>query len=174
MQRQLELSDTPPRTRRRRSPVIRGLAALAAAAGLALASASPALAWADDRPKITNQGIDFGLNWDGFGAPLNGGELHWHVDSDGDIDPHLVGNLYLNNASGTTARMRIDYYNAAHQWLNTSYGGEVTAPDNARHTYSVDLSPYEHPSAVHVHVSTTTETGTPGEFQIVGTAIEEI
>ena len=139
MQRRLELSDTAaPTARRRRSPVIRGLAALAAAAGLALAGASPALAWQDDHPKITDPGVDFGFNWDGFGAPLNGGELHWHVDADGDIDPHLVGNLYLNNASGTTARMQIDYYNAAHQRLHTSYGGEVTARDNDRYTYGVE------------------------------------
>ena len=175
MQRRLELSDTAaPTARRRRSPVIRGLAAVAAAAGLALAGASPALAWQDDHPKITNQGVDFGFDWDGFGAPLNGGELHWHVDANGDIDPHLVGNLYLNNASGTTARMQIDYYNAAHQWLHTSYGGAVTARDNDRYTYGVNLDPYDAPNIVHVHVSTTTETGTPGDFQVVGTAYEDI
>ena len=157
----------------RRSRLLRWLAGGVASVSLALGIAGPASAypWDDDRPKLTNQGIDFGINWDGFGAPLNGGELHWHTDAAGNVRPHLVnGNLYLNNSSGTTARMQIDYYDAAHNHLATRYGGEVTAPDNALHAYSVDLDPYEAPNVFHVHVSTTTETATPGVFQVVGSA----
>jgi len=157
----------------RRSRLLRWLAGGVASVALALGLAGPASAWpwADDRPRLTNQGIDFGINWDGFGAPLNGGELHWHTDAAGNVRPHLVnGNLYLNNSSGTTARMQIDYYDAAHNLLATRYGGAVTAPDNALHSYAVDLDPYEAPNVFHVHVSTTTETATPGVFQVVGTA----
>jgi len=156
----------------RRSRVLRWLAGGVASVALAVGLAGPASAWpwADDRPKLTNQGIDFGTNWDGFGAPLNGGDLHWHYDVDGNVRPHLLGTLYLNNASGTTARMQIDYYDAAHNLIETKYGGAVTAQDNALHTYSVDLDPFEADNVYHVHVSTTTETATPGDFQIVGTA----
>jgi hypothetical protein len=155
-----------------RSRMLRWMAGGVASVALALGIAGPASAWpwADDRPKLTNQGIDFGVNWDGFGAPLNGGELHWHYDVDGNVRPHLVGNMYLNNASGTTARMQIDYYDAAHNLIETEYGGDVTAPDNALHVYNVDLDPFEADNVYHVHVSTTTETGTPGVFQVVGTA----
>ena len=151
----------------RRSPVIRWLAAAAAAAGIVLAAAAPASAWDNDRPKITNQGIDFGLNWDGFGAPINGGELHWHTESNGNVDPHVVGNLYLNNSSGTRARMKIEYFDAAHNEIGEEWGGIVDAPDNGLHVFSVDLEPFEAPNVYHVHVSTTTE-GAPNVFNEVG------
>ena len=154
-----------------RSRVLRWLAGGIASLAIVFGVAGPAAAfpWADDHPKLTNQGIDFGRNWDGFGAPINGGDLHWHYDVSGNVRPHLLGNLYLNNASGTTARMQIDYYDAAHRLIHTEYGGAVTAPDNALHSWSVDLDPYEAPNVFHVHISTTTETATPGVFQVVGT-----
>ena len=132
---------------RRSSSIIRWAAAAAAAAGIALAAAAPASAWDNDRPRITNQGIDFGTNWDGFGAPINGGELHWHTESNGNVDPHLVGNLYLNNSSGTRARMKIEYFDADHNEIGEEFGGIVDAPDNGLHTFAVDLEPFEGPTS---------------------------
>jgi hypothetical protein len=153
--------------------IIRWVLAAAAAMALAFATAGPASAWSVDHPKITNAGIDFGLNWDGFGAPLNGGSLVWNVAANGAVKPHLTGNLYLNNSSGVRARMRIDYYDAAHNLLTTKWGGIVSAPDNALHVYAVDLEPYAANNVYHVHVSTTTE-GAPNVFGIVGTDVEDI
>ncbi len=175
MQHRPDLSVTPaepsPAARpgtRRRSPIIRWVATAAAAAGIALVAAAPASAWDTDRPKLTDPGIDFGIHWDGFGAPFDGGELHWHVEPDGDVRPHLVGgNLYLNNASGTRARMKIEYFDAAHNEIHEEFGGIVDATDNGLHSFSVDLEPYEAPNIYHVHISTTTE-GAPGVFNEVG------
>ena len=69
--------------------------------------------------------------------------------------------------------MQIDYYNAAHQRLHTSYGGEVTARDNDRTPTASTSTRYEAPTIVHVHVSTTTDRDAR-EFQVVGTAYEGV
>jgi hypothetical protein len=164
-----------------RSTIKRSLVTAATAVALATVAAAPAAAypWAVDHPKITNQGIDFGTNWNVFLAgPANGGDLVWDTPNtascpSGTVRPHLTGNLYLNNASGTTARMQIDYYDAAHNWITTKNGGSVTAPDNALHNWSVDLQPFCADNIYHVHVSTTTEDSS-GNFQIVGSVGEDI
>lgn len=156
-----------------RSTIIRSLATAAAAVAIASVAAAPASAYTIDRPKITDSGIDFGTNWDTFGAPLNGGYLYWNVNAAGVVTPHLTGNLYLKNSNGTCARMQIDYYDVAHNLITTKTGGRVCATSNALHTWSVNLQPFGANNVHHVHVSTTTET-TPGVFQIVGTAVEDI
>jgi hypothetical protein len=158
-----------------RSTIIRSLATLAAAVSVAAVAAAPASAdWPNDYPKITDDGIDFGSSgWNGFGEPWNGGELHWHDEADGDVRPHLLGTLWLNNSSGVTARMRIDYYDAAHRWITKATGGAVTARDNGLHHWSVDLDPFRAPNIYHVHISTEIETS-PGDFEVVGTATEDI
>jgi len=153
---------------------VAAVAAVAAVAMVAVAAA-PASAYVVDRPKTTDTGIDFGTNWDTFGAPLNGGYLYWNVNAAGVVTPHLTGNLYLKNSSGVRARMRIDYYDAAHNLLATRYGGSVYATSDALHTWSVDLEPFGATDVYHVHVSTTKETGPgSGVYQIVGTAVEDI
>lgn len=152
----------------------RSRAAVAAlvAVGVSGLAAAPASAWSQDRPKITDAGIDFGTNWDTFGAPLNGGYLDWNT-SGGVVTPHLTGNLYLKNSNGTCARMRMEYFDASHLLIATRNGGTVCATSNALHTWSVNLQPFGASNVFHVHVSTTVET-TPGNFVAVGTAVEDI
>jgi len=155
-----------------RSKIIRSLATAAAAVAIASLAAAPASA--QDRPKITNQYVDFGINWGPFGAPLYGGYLYWNVNAAGVVTPHLTGNLYINNSNGKCARMRIDYYDAAHNWITVKTGGKVCATSNALHTWSVNLQPFGANNVYHVHVSTTEETAPgSGVFDVLGTAVED-
>lgn len=143
---------------RKGTPMIRkwataAVAGLAASAAVVTATALPAHAVVvdTDRPKLTFQQLDFGLNWNGLGAPLNGGHLDWDV-AGGVTTPQLEGNLYINNAAGTCARMRLVSYDDDHIVINTRSGGTVCAPNGALHTYSVDFDAPGHADTTHVHV----------------------
>ena len=128
-------------------------AGIAASAALVTATALPALAVVvdTDRPKITLQQVDFGLAWNGLGAPLNGGHLNWDV-AGGLTTPQLDGNLYINNAAGTCARMRLVSYDVNHVLINSRNGGTVCAPDGALHTYAVNFSAVGNANTTHAHV----------------------
>jgi len=100
------------------------------------------------------------------------GNVDW-IYGGGSLYADLLGTLVLNNASGSCARMRLDYlYKGPIVW--TYYGGEVCAPDGAKHKWNVDIE-NDNPSVGgvryvdNVRVSIETKTGTHG-WQILDSA----
>src|SRR5690349_18757268 len=96
-----------------------GLAATAAVVGLSLSMTvmpAQAVVVSTDAVRLTAPQLDFGRNWV-LGAPLNAGDLDWDVTG-GLVSPILNnGNIYINNAAGTCARMRLEIYDINHVFL---------------------------------------------------------
>jgi hypothetical protein len=133
-------------------------AALAVIATGALAASAQASTVDFDDVRLTSVGYDFGESGFAFGEPTNSGEIHFHHENGGQIRPHLLGVIHLNDADGTCGRMRMEYYNNAGTWLNTSYGGAVCVTDDQHHSWSVDLDPYSNSAIQSVRVSVQKET----------------
>jgi hypothetical protein len=69
------------------------------------------------------------------GAPTGSGETHFHLDS-GQVRPHVLGTLHLNDADGTCARMRLRHFNDSGTQIAERFGGTVCANDDAHHESS--------------------------------------
>lgn len=145
------------------------LAPAAILAGLVMGSATPAgaVTLATDRPKITAQELDFGNNWV-VNAPVNGGYLYWNFNN-GIVTPRLTGKIYINNASGTCARMQLQYFDGSTK-LATKNGGTVCAPNGALNTWNVDMAPYS--SALTDKVKVVLQVKTGSTWSNVGTDTE--
>jgi hypothetical protein len=130
-------------------------------AGLFAGSAQAAVIDTDD-VKLTSTGYDFGSSGFALGAPTGSGEIHFHLES-GQIRPHVLGTLHLNDADGTCARMRLRYFNDAGTQIQERFGGTVCADDDAHHAFSVDLDPYSDAAIDSVNVAVMQQTAT-GEF----------
>ncbi len=133
-------------------------AALAIAAVGAFAGSAQASVIDYDDVRLTSLDYDFGGSGFAFAEPVGSGEIHFHHENGGRIRPHLLGTIHLNDADGTCGRMRMEYYNAAGSWLNTSYGGSVCVTDDQHHSWSVDLDPYSAVGIDSVRVSVQKET----------------
>lgn len=132
-----------------------------AAAGLFAGSAQAAVI-DTDAVKQTSTGYDFGGTTFVLGAPTGSGEIHFHLEG-GQLRPHLLGTLHLNDADGTCARMRLQYRDGAGTLLATKFGGKVCVDDDAHHAFSVDLDPYSDNRIARVDVAVMKDTAT-GEF----------
>jgi hypothetical protein len=130
---------------------------LAILAAATFAGSAQAAVIDTDSVKLTSTGYDFGSSGWALGAPTGSGEIHFHHEG-GQIRPHLLGTIHLNDADGTCGRMRLEYFNAAGALLSTSYGGEVCVTDDQHHSWSVDLDPYSDNSIESVRVSVQKET----------------
>lgn len=145
--------------------VARAAAVLTAVGALVgLATPAHAVVLDTDRPHITAQELDFGTNWFA-GAPLNGGFLNWDVTS-GVVTPILTGNLYINNASGTCARMQMVYWNGTTK-MTTKNGALKCANDGSLHTFSINMSPFADKDITKVTVRLQVQ-NTNGTFTGVG------
>lgn len=141
---------------------------------MVMASAMPAQAVivSTDPIRITEQQLDFGRNWVA-GAPINSGDLDWDVTG-GLVSPILNnGNIYINNASGTCARMRLEVYDINHNFLASRNGGTVCAPNGALHSWSVNFAAPGHANTTHAHVILQVQTA-GGGFVDVATEIEDL
>jgi hypothetical protein len=95
-----------------------------------------------DDVEIDRAGVDFGsTGWSG-GSPTGDGYVSWPLDGS-TARPHLTGAIHLNNSNGACARMNIRYLTDSGAFLDERHGGTVCAPDNAHHSWNVDLDPYE-------------------------------
>jgi hypothetical protein len=109
-----------------------------ATAGLFAGSAQAAVIDTDDL-KLTSTGYDFGSSGFALGAPTGSGEIHFHLES-GQIRPHVLGTLHLNDADGTCSRMRLQYRDDGGGLLRTEFGGTVCVTDDAHHAARVSRS----------------------------------
>ena len=136
--------------------VFAALAVATLAVGISTAPAS-AVPVSSDPIRITAQELDFGADPWTLGSP-NQGVLVWDV-AGGNTTPILRGKIYINNAAGTCARMRVESYDINHVFINARDGGTVCAPDGALHRWSVNLAPAGHPDTTHAHVMLQVQTG---------------
>jgi uncharacterized cupin superfamily protein len=119
-----------------------------------------------DKVRLSADGVDFGDDWFALGATTGSGTLSWQQGDGALITPRLQGYLHLNNMAGVCARMKLVYRNASWQPIATKYGGEVCAPDNDHHYWSVDLAPWSSTDIDSVRVSMQTQ-GTNGSWNDV-------
>ncbi|MET7419766.1 hypothetical protein [Dactylosporangium sp. NPDC005555] len=145
-----------------------GTAVAALAVGLAAAPAN-AVVVSTDPVKITEQELDFGGSPWILGAPVNSGVLGWD-NTGGRKSAILSGTLYINNASGTCARMRLETYDAAHNLVNYRDGGTVCAPNGALNPFSVYFQTAADPSISHAHAILQVQ-NTGGTYTDVGVVI---
>jgi hypothetical protein len=103
-----------------------------------------------DPIKITTQELDFGADPWVLGAPLNSAVLGWD-NTNGQKSAILSGTLYINNASGTCARMRLETYDANHLFVNSRNGGTVCAPNGALHSWTVYFDTAASSTITHAH-----------------------
>ncbi len=97
------------------------------------------------------------------------GEVSWTL-GDGTFTPTLRGTLTLDNANGSCARMRMEYFHQGTS-IAVKYGGTVCAPNGGAHYYDVDLSPWSSPDIDLVKVSVQKQTAAGGsDFSIVESA----
>ncbi|MGI5182719.1 hypothetical protein ACQEVZ_41335 [Dactylosporangium sp. CA-152071] len=103
-----------------------------------------------DPIKITEQELDFGADPWMIGAPLNRAVLGWD-NTNGLRSAILSGTLYINNASGTCARMRLESYDANHNLVNSRNDGTFCAPNGALHSRIVYFAAPASASITHAH-----------------------
>jgi hypothetical protein len=107
--------------------LMRWLALTAMVTGIAVgASAGPASAGATDRPKLTASHYDFGIHWDTFGAPLDGGYLYW-TDQFGTITPRLTGYLYVKGARNECVSLMVSFTDTSGNWAGTMFSPSLCA-----------------------------------------------
>jgi hypothetical protein len=100
---------------------------------------------------------------------FNDGEVSWLL-GDGTFTPALRGTLTLDNANGSCARMRMEYFHKGAS-IAVRYGGTVCAPNGNTHYYDVDLSPWSSPDIDLLKVSVEKQTAAGGsDFSIVESA----
>src|SRR5262245_55264315 len=136
------------------------LAVVAAAVAAVLAGSVKAatIDW-DDVPTLGTSSFKF-----------TKGEVFWHL-SNGKFSAHLQGTLTMNDANGSCARMRMEYF-ADNVSIQVRTGGIVCAPDGKSHDYSVDLYPdYYNADVDLLKVSVEKQTAAGGSnFSIVESA----
>ena len=149
------------------------LAAAAAAVAVTTVAAAPASAWPVDHPRIVGPHVDFGSNWNGAAAePTDGGNLYWDT-TDGVVTPTLSGRLFMNNVDGLRARLRIDYYDAAHDRITLRHSTWRTAVAGFNAFDFVDFAPFDATNVYGVEVSTQIEVA-QDDIRTVGSVEETI
>ena len=156
-----------------RSTVVRSLATAAAALAITTVAAAPASAWPVDHPRIVGPHVDFGSNWNGAAnEPNDGGNLYWDTTG-GVVTPTLSGRLFMNNVAGLRARLRIDYYDAAHNRIALRHSTWRTAAPGFNAFDFVDFAPFGASNVYGVEVSTQYEDAA-GDIHTVGSVEETI
>jgi hypothetical protein len=121
---------------------------------------------ADDKVRITADGVDFGgLAFD-LGVPSDSGEMSWELDG-AKVTPRLGGGLHLNNSSGVCARVNLRYYMASGSFLTRRADEERCAEDNGHHFWITDFDPYESNKVAKVKVQIQTQSSN-GSWNVAG------
>jgi len=112
-----------------------------------------------------DQGITIGTDSFNF----NNGVVDWYL-SNGKFNPLVWGTLTLDNANGSCARMRLEYFHDGAS-IAVRYGGTVCAHDGNAHAFDVDLNPYSDADTDLLKVSVEKQTAANGsQFSIVESA----
>jgi hypothetical protein len=134
------------------------LAVLASAVAVIAGSGKASLIDVDSVPPIGSSSFSF-----------NYGSVDW-MFSDGMYTPNVSGTLTLDNANGSCARVRLEYFHDGKS-IAVKYGGSECAPDGKTHFYNVDLAPYSSPDTDLLKVSVEKQTAAGGpSYSIVESA----
>jgi hypothetical protein len=125
-----------------------------------------------DRPKITEQGVDFGLVDFAAGAPMTGGYVNWYIE-DGVVRPDVYGYIHINNSAGMCARLKVRYRTEGGALLNTDTSETECAPDNGLHSYSVGVEEWGSTKVGEVKIQLQTLAAN-GAWQTAGSATEQL
>jgi hypothetical protein len=123
---------------------------------------------APDSVKITAVGQDFGDGALTNGQPTDAGTVTWDLAND-TITPQLDGTLYLKNAQGTKARMRMRHYDVHGDLLRSAAGGTKEALTNGLETFPISLANYSDPEIHRVEVSLEVKVGP--NWNLVGSPV---
>jgi hypothetical protein len=122
---------------------------------------------AADAVRSLATGEDFGTGVFANGEPPGSGTLTWDL-ANSTITPRLTGNLYMINAAGTKARMRLSHFDVHGNLLRKVAGSTHEPSSNALNTFPINLAGYDNPEIYRVEVAMTvnvagtwTEVGTP-------------
>ena len=85
------------------------------------------------------------------------GEVNW-CWGNGKISAHLGGEIRIDEANGSCARMRMEYFNDSVSIGTTEVRWHGLRPDSESHDYTVDLNPWGSPDIDLVKVSLQKET----------------
>jgi hypothetical protein len=163
--------------RRRRLAVLVG--SIVGGVGLLLTASSPAYAWNVDRPRITDDGVDFGGSVYSLGVPVGGGHLHWRVGPpDHDIvSPELDGTMHLNNMANHCGRMHMSVWDEGGDLMTTGHSPEHCVDDNSHESWPVTLRPLSSEEIGEVHICTEVRLDVAGaDWDIIGceTAVKDL
>lgn len=159
---------------RTRTAVAAGLTGLALATGLLAATALPANA-ADlgtGRVKLLGSEIDFGRNWDTFGAPLNGGYLYWELNN-GEVEADLEGYLYMKNAAGDCAKIQIEYHDDNHHVLATDESPRYCTQSNGKVQFFINEEE-SNQFTTHVVIRLLEDNGSDGTYSTVASQTHDV
>jgi hypothetical protein len=115
---------------------------------------SPAGQPASDSVKLPNMGgISFGSGGlDKTNNPYCGGTLQWKIPSTG-IEPRLTGTLYMQNSSGKTAHVLMEYYDIHGKKITGSTSPDQRATTNSQ-SFPVTIDRFNLPTFYRMAVST--------------------
>jgi hypothetical protein len=133
---------------RPRRDICRAVALLAIAAAAAIAAGTAraeTMVDVDDVPTLGSGSFEF-----------RSGKLYWEWGNN-KISATVEGEIKLDGASGSCARMRMEYWND-NVSIIVKHGGTVCPPDGKSHSYTVDLNPYGDPDIDLVKLSLEKET----------------
>ena len=106
----------------------------------------------DDAVRILDTGLDFGTGVFVGGEPAGSGTLEWDL-AGATIEPWLSGTLYMTNAAGTRAQMRMTYFDVHGNRLGSTTGGINEPTLNGTRTFAVDFGNFPNPYVYSVEVT---------------------
>ena len=121
-----------------------------------------------DAVRSLGTGQDFGAGSFTNGAPAGSGTLTWDL-ANNTITPRLTGTLYMINARGTQARMRLSHYDVHGNLLKKIAGSTHEPSNNALAQYPINLAGYSNPEIYRVQVATQVKVGST--WTVVGTPV---
>jgi hypothetical protein len=121
-----------------------------------------------DSARSLGTGQDFGAGNFTSGAPAGSGTLTWDL-ANNTITPRLTGTLYMINARGTQARMRLSHYDVHGTLLRRMAGSTHEPSKNTLNQYPINLAGYSNPEIYRVEVAMQVKVG--NTWTVVGTPV---
>jgi hypothetical protein len=123
---------------------------------------------AADAVRLLDTGRDFGSGNFTNGAPAGSGTLTWDL-ANNTITPRLTGDLYMINAKGTQARVRLSHYDVHGNLLRKMASATKEPLNNALNTYPVTVAGYSNPEIYRVVAQMQVKVG--NTWTVVGTPV---
>jgi hypothetical protein len=126
-----------------------------------------------DRPKITEDGVDFGESGFAFGEPTASGWASWFIGEDAKVEPWVSGAIHLNNSSGVCARINVVYRTDGGTVLSEDASGRHCAPDNDHHDWWINVRDFRSDKIGQVRIQLQTQ-ASDGSWQTAGSEIASL